>query len=270
MNEGNGKNNQILEQEKFWNKVDEELKNALKSAKCNICGYDGGSFLIKKLPYFDWAKSFPGDLDLRESLVCKNCNSTSRDRMFIWTLGKCLNETGTLANWKENKSIRILESEGLRNHPLYLKRNYEYLNTKFDPQKIKENIDPLKYADFQNLHYENEYFDFVISSDVFEHIRLYKKALCEVFRVLKKGGKFILQVPYCDIWPKTLIKVKPEGDKDIFLTTPEYHAAKTLVYRIYGRELLDDLKEVGFEVDYTCKQIPQFMISLQPIIVCTK
>jgi len=265
-----GRYTDYMVQKKLWNQMDIELKNGKNSAQCNICGHVGGPFLIRKLQYFDWANSFSGDLDLRESLVCTNCGSSSRDRMLVWGIKQCLKESGIISTWKENKAIRILESAGRRNHPHYLKQRYAYYNTEYDLKKIKQKVDLSKYSDFQNLHFEDEYFDFVISSDVFEHIRLYKNALKEVFRVLNKNGKFILQVPYCDIWKNNLIKVKPEDDKDVFLTTPEYHAGNTLVYRIYGREFLNDLSAVGFSVDYICKQIPQHMISFQPIIICTK
>lgn len=265
-----GKYTDFIVQKKLWNQVDIQLKNAASSAQCNICGHVGGTFLIRKLPYFDWANSFSGDLDLRESLVCENCDSSSRDRMLVWAIRKCLNESGIISAWKENKTIRMLESAGRRNHPLYLKQKYEYYNTEYDSEKVQQKVDPLKYADFQDLHFEDEHFNFVISSDVFEHIRLYKNALKEIFRVLKKDGKFILQVPYCDGWEKNLIKVKPDGEKDVFLTTTEYHAGNTLVYRIYGNELLKDLKDVGFEVDYILQQIPEHLISLQPIFICSK
>ena len=256
------------EGEYAWETIDLELRNALGNAICNICGSKGKKFTVKKLPYFDWANSFSGNLDLRESLVCEICGSSSRDRMFIRTLGQCLNEPGPLVKWNANKNIRILESSGRRRHPQELELRYEYYNTEYIPEKIK--TESRRYADFQNLYFSDEHFDFVISSDVFEHIRLHKKALSEVHRVLKTDGKFILQVPYCDSWPKNYVKVRPDEKGDVFLTEPEYHSANTLVYRIYGKELNLELKEAGFDVTYICKQIPEFMISLQPIFICAK
>lgn len=260
----------LAEQKVFWDKTDPELKHALKTSQCNICGYKGGPFFIRKLPKFDWAESFSGDLDLRESLICRFCGSSSRDRMLIWWFGKSLSEVCPLIEWKQNKRIHILESSGSRAHPAYLEQKFDYRNTFYDPLKIREQINPSSYADFQNLHYDDESFDFVLSSDTFEHIRLDVKAFREVYRVLKNEGKFILQVPYCNDWPKTLVKVRPVGDRDVFLLTPEYHGENILVYRIYGRDLLTLLQDIGFSVDYICTKVPEAMISLQPIIVCTK
>jgi len=43
-------------------------------------------------------------------------------------------------------------------------------------------------VDMQNLPYENNSFDFVISDQVIEHLEDPKKAIKESFRVLNKGG----------------------------------------------------------------------------------
>jgi len=50
-------------------------------------------------------------------------------------------------------------------------------------------------ADVCNLPYKENFFDVVICSDVFEHIKKDKKAVEEIYRVLKKGGKLIFTVP---------------------------------------------------------------------------
>ncbi|HOP79774.1 MAG TPA: glycosyltransferase, partial [Armatimonadota bacterium] len=66
------------------------------------------------------------------------------------------------------------------------------------------------------------------------------------------------------------VLVQPDGDEDIFLTEPQYHAQNTLVYRIYGREFLDDLRSAGFEVEYATASSVKDGISHQGIIVCRK
>lgn len=50
-------------------------------------------------------------------------------------------------------------------------------------------------ADACDLPYEDGFFDLVVSFDVFEHIEQDKKAVSEVYRVLKKGGKLVYSVP---------------------------------------------------------------------------
>ena len=128
------------------------------------------------------------------------------------------------------------------------------------------------YADFQKLAYEDEQLDCVVATDVFEHVREDDKAFSEVFRVLKQDGVFIMTVPYDHDWAKTLIRVKPEGEKDVFLLPPEYHGGggQTLAYRTYGRDLLARLHNHSFSVGYIDLEAPHFCIVRQFVFVASK
>lgn len=50
-------------------------------------------------------------------------------------------------------------------------------------------------ADAENLPFSDDAFDFVIMTDVFQYLLDFDRALEEVKRVLKPGGKFIVSVP---------------------------------------------------------------------------
>ena len=52
-----------------------------------------------------------------------------------------------------------------------------------------------KVADATKLPYRNGFFDIVVCFDVLEHLSNDKKAVKEIFRVLKKGGNFVFTVP---------------------------------------------------------------------------
>jgi SAM-dependent methyltransferase len=109
----------------------------------------------------------------------------------------------------------------------------------------------------ERLTFDDEMFDVVISEDMFEHVRDYKKGFQEIFRVLKPGGVHIFTVPFMFDRP-TLIRVNTDGPSDVEILPPEYHGEKNgrkiLAYRTFGLDLLDFLKNVGFEtvVDF-CK-----------------
>jgi predicted SAM-dependent methyltransferase len=52
--------------------------------------------------------------------------------------------------------------------------------------------------------FDDEHFDMVIANHILEHIPNDDKAIKEIYRVLKKNGIAILQVPYSETIPTTL------------------------------------------------------------------
>jgi SAM-dependent methyltransferase len=76
------------------------------------------------------------------------------------------------------------------------------------------------YGSALDIPFEKNYFDYIISTQVFEHFKtdLLKKAFMEVERVLKPGGRFCLNIP---------------GDK--------FYTSNFWVYRLFG--LLPYFKE---------------------------
>ena len=58
------------------------------------------------------------------------------------------------------------------------------------------------------MPFEDEYFDFIMCNHVLEHVDDDIKALEEIKRVLKKGGKGIIQVPFYYPIPEKTIEDK--------------------------------------------------------------
>lgn len=231
---------------------------------CNICGH---------LNY----GGIEGPYSLyREGILCEECGSISRDRMVIHILGEVLGFSCLpLIKWPRNPQLRILETSGCRAHPHFLERLYDYYNTFYDPEQLsKSDVDHRRYADVQALPYGDESFDVVISSDVFEHVRDDDKGFQEILRVLKPGGVFILTVPFLGLETNTIIRVQPSSSGDIYLMPPEYHGSPeggALVYRIYGgKDLVPKLRMLGFDVKFVEAEYPNYGISLQNALLCTK
>lgn len=106
-------------------------------------------------------------------------------------------------------------------------------------------------ADICNLPFENDQFDVILCNHVLEHIPDDEKAMSELYRVLKKGGWGIFQIPQ-DLSRQVTFE-------DDTITDRKERAKIFGQYdhvRIYGRDYFDKLRSVGFqveEVDYTSK-----------------
>lgn len=249
------------------------LGDTLARAACNICGFSEFQETLAFIDEYLAVEEKTADPNWREGIVCGHCGSNSRDRCLImglaaiWTGGTI----SPLASWESSPDVRIFDTSGYRGYPQFLGQLCDYFNTSYDPLALEqEPLDGRLYADLQKLHYPDEFFDFVLTSDVFEHVRLYKDAFQEVFRVIRQGGTLLLQVPYEHHRDQTFTRVYPSGDKDVFLYPPEYHAEDTLVYRTYGRDLLLLLSQLGFSVCYLDISMTAHAISPQSLIVAAK
>ena len=119
---------------------------------------------------------FRAKYKLIELLMDKNCSSNNQVPLKILSIG-----TGT------GDDLKILDSFG---------DNYV---TDILPEALSLVPDEVCYekriADACDLPYEDNFFDIVVSFDVFEHIENDTKAVSEVYRTLKKGGALVYSVP---------------------------------------------------------------------------
>ena len=223
------------------------IVNRLRYAgRCNICGH-AGLFRIRRAAWDN----------LRETLDCPRCRSISRDRFLAAVMSFCLKQPSTMIDWPVDKSILIREPSAYRGRAEMLTVKVDYRPFRFP----EENLEMLKDADCS--------LDHLITADVFEHVRRDDLAFREVYRVLKPGGYFFLQVPYSHgEHTRTLVQV--DGARDIYLCPPQYHDENTLVYRIYGHDLLPALESIGFSVGYVNQAIPRWGIPPMDMIVCRK
>ena len=137
----------------------------------------------------------------------------------------------------------------------FLKR-FKKLNHDYTTADLYSPIADVK-ADITNLPFENDSFDVIFCNHVLEHIPDDTKAMQELYRVLKKGGMGIFQIPQ-DINRETTFE-------DNSITDPKERARIFGQYdhvRIYGRDYFDKLASIGFQVkqvDYT-QEISQELV----------
>ncbi|SRR5690606_22974673 len=99
-------------------------------------------------------------------------------------------------------------------------------------------------ADILDLPFEDESYDIVFCNHVLEHIQDDRKAMSELYRVMRKGGWGILQVPM-----KTSLQ---ETYEDFSVTDPKERQRLFGQYdhvRWYGMDYFQRLESVGFEVE---------------------
>jgi len=96
--------------------------------------------------------------------------------------------------------------------------------------------------DITNIPIAGDAFDAILVVHVLEHIMDDRKAMRELFRILKPGGWAILQVPI----------LRERTYEDASIVTPkdrEKNFGQNDHVRIYGRDFKDRLEAAGFKVN---------------------
>lgn len=105
--------------------------------------------------------------------------------------------------------------------------------------------------DLEQLTFDGDRFDLVISEDVLEHVRQDVRALEQIRRVLKPGGWHVFSVPY-DASACTVQRFELRTGGDAPRLPVEYHGdtirGRIVTYRNYGADFPDLLRSVGFDV----------------------
>lgn len=197
---------------------------------------DGKSFR-KFLPY--------GYENQRDNVLSPSTLSLERHRL-LWLYLK--NETDF---FRAPKKVLHFAPE-----QAFYKRFRKQKNLHYTTTDLNSPLADVK-ADICNLPFKDNEFDVIFCNHVLEHIPDDTKAMQELYRILKKGGMAILQIP------QDLNREKTFEDDSI---TDRKERAKIFGQydhvRIYGRDYFDKLRSVGFRVieeDYTKKIAPELV-----------
>lgn len=189
----------------------------------------------------------------RNSMICLFCRSASRNRHVAKVMLNIMDrQTASIADLPAKGVFSIYNtatndcfSRVLRDYNGYFSSCYKEEvppGTEISPRTSCQDIETLTYADGS--------FDFVITEDVFEHVRHPGKGFREIFRVLRPGGYHVFTIPFHFDRP-TITRVDTTGDDDVHLLPPEYHGdplrGTILAYRTFGIDLFEQLNAIGFE-----------------------
>jgi SAM-dependent methyltransferase len=195
------------------------------SLECNLC----------KLK----TNSFESDLWHKNS-ICPRCKSQVRHRL-LWA---------AITELPEYSIQRILRNKGILHfapEPV-LRARLQKFSDRYKTADLFAEGYKYERIDYtidmsQMLQIQNDSFDCFIALDVLEHIRDHKKAIEEIYRVLRPGGVCVLTVPQKDNLETT--------EEDLSLSDPtarEKRFGQFDHWRIYGRDFPSMLQSAGFQV----------------------
>ncbi len=185
---------------------------------------------------------------LNRHVKCPNCSSLERHRL-LW---KYLHEKTDIFVEKNKRLLEFAPYEFFFN--VFLKHNsITYFPCDLIPESLKfiDYKGKILKEDITKLSFNNNFFDVILCCHVLEHIVDDKLAISELFRVMKKGGWGIFQVPV-DYRKETTYEdfniKSQEGRENAF-------GQKDHV-RLYGKDFKEKLSSSGFvvkEIDYPNK-----------------
>ena len=179
----------------------------------------------------EFRRFLPGPDRIKSNSKCPGCSSLERHRLLWLYLMDKLN----ILNSKI-ELLNIAPDYSTQNKLMKLV-NIDYTSVDLDsPLAIQK-------ADLTKLPFEVNRFDAIICYHVLEHIENDRKAMSELFRVLKPGGWAILQTPIDDERVETFedfTVTSLQERKKIF--GQEDHV------RIYGKDYFARLRKAGFDV----------------------
>lgn len=187
---------------------------------CNICGWRGKQF----------ESLYNERMQQYEESICPNCGSQPRQRALFKYL-----RSEHIANYiyviKDNNFLCLEVAPHLSPIEKALK-GIVYISVDIeDPRAMYQ-------MDLTNLNFKDSTFDLVVCSHVLEHIKDDLLAIRQIYRVLKKDGTALIQIPIGS-YEDPLGKHTVEFGKNKFYE----HV------RSYGWDFDERLRKTGFNVN---------------------
>ena len=170
--------------------------------------------------------------------VCPVCFSSSRTRLVYYYLVR----DSELRTGGELRSVLHFAPErGIAQWLLHL-QSVQYVTADLAPERYRH-ASPTR-IDVTRIQFPDAQFDLVICNHVLEHVPDDSLAMREICRVLKPGGRAILQVPISQRLTRTFEDPSITDPKDRERVFGQWDHV-----RVYGSDYTERLRQAGFSVD---------------------
>ncbi len=181
-----------------------------------------------------------------ESVICPRCDSHPRHRL-LWLF---LNER-CRDLFDRRLNLLHLAPEFCFERHFRRSPNLQYVTADLISPQVDCRVDVCR------LPFMKDQFDVILCNHVLEHVSADRKAMSELFRILRPGGWALMQVPL-------------DSNREVTLEDPEvispeererYYGQDDHV-RLYGLDFIERVKQAGFYVeviDFVATQEPRLI-----------
>ena len=207
-----------------------------KGFTCNICGEQYQKF-VPGFPSKENRRAIESNKMVAgygDNIYCPFCMSTARERLVIAKLSEF-----------DLKGKNILHLSPEKNIYTFIKDRAAVTTADLLPGFYKTIDGLVQKQDATHFSFADKSFDWVIGNHILEHIPEDVNAMKEIFRVLKPGGRAVLQVPYSEQLDCTIEDLLiNEPAQQSFLFGQKDHV------RIYSlSDYVLRLRQTGFEAE---------------------
>lgn len=175
---------------------------------------------------------------------CLRCATSTVHLSMGWALASLAVDLGELDCYELSSRGPLVD--WLRRHSRNLQCS-EYLDD-VAPGSCRDGV---RREDVQRLTFADASFDLVTHTEVFEHVPDDAAGFCELYRVLRPGGRMVFTVPLSDA-PVTVERARLRGGVIENLLPPTYHTdqlrgeRQVLCFRDYGQDIAGRVRAAGF------------------------
>jgi len=190
------------------------LRPSIAPRQCNICGYAGAFYPVGTPPRLDAG--------------CPSCKSLERHRLVkLWADENPAQLQGrTILHFAPERAVGSFIA------PLAAK----YITADIDARNVDHQVN------VEDIAFAEGFCDVILCSHVLEHVDD-RKALAELYRILRPGGLLLMMTPVNWAWDKTYENPAITSERDRLL-----HFGQNDHVRYFGADIVSRIETAGFRV----------------------